>query len=86
MEDQENEFNQIIKTQLEEHGADDGMNSFMKKIATAAKQTIPDNKAHNRKQDCDPELLRLIIIRKEVVMRENCDNTKETTNIIKKHR
>ena len=54
MEDQDNEFNQIIKTQLEEHDTDYNMNNFMKKIATAAEQTIPDNKAHNRKQDCDP--------------------------------
>ena len=54
------------------------MNHFMKKIATAAEQTIPDNKVHNRKQDCDPEILRLIKIRKEAVMRGNDDNIKET--------
>ena len=70
MEDQDNEFNQIIKTQLEEHDTDDNMNSFMKKIATAAEQTIPDNSAHNRKQDCDTELLRLINLRREKVMRK----------------
>ena len=51
MEDQENEFKQIIKTQQEDHDTDDDMNKFMKKIAAAAEQTIPDNKIHNRKQD-----------------------------------
>ena len=61
MEDQENEFNQTINAQLEEHDTDDDMNNVMKEIVTAAGQTIPDNKAHNRKQDCDPEIFRLII-------------------------
>ena len=51
----------------------------MKKIATAAEQTIPDNKAQSRQQDCDPEILRLINIRKEVVMRGNYDNIKDIT-------
>ena len=31
MEDQKNEFNQIIETQQEEHGTDDDMNDFMRK-------------------------------------------------------
>ena len=84
MEDQENEFNQIIKTQLEEHDTDDNMNNFMNKIATAAEQTIPDNKTPNRKQDCDPEILRLINIRKEVVMTGNEENIKEISKVIKK--
>ena len=71
-------------TQREEHDTDDDMNNFMKKVATAAEQTIPDNNAHNRKQDCGPEILRLINICEEVVVRGNDDNTKEATNKINK--
>ena len=57
----------------------------MKKIATAAEQTKPDNRVPNRKQDCDPEILRLIKIRKKVAMRGNDDNIKEVTkNHLKK--
>ena len=85
-EDQDNEFNQTIKSQQEEHNSDDDMHNFMNKIATAAEQTIPDNKVHNRKQDCDPEILRLIKIRKDVVRRGNGDNIKEITKIINKNR
>ena len=57
----------------------------MNKVATAAEQTIPDNKVHNRKQDCDPEILRPLQIRKEAVMRGSGDHTKEITKIITKH-
>ena len=75
-EDQENELNQIIKSQQEEQNSYD-INSFMKEIATAAEQTIPDSNVHNRKQDCDPEILRCIKIRKDVAKRRNDDNIKE---------
>ena len=80
-EDQEKGFNQIVKSQ-QQHDLDDDMNNSMKKIATAAEQTIPDNKVHNGKQDCDPEVFRVLKICKEVVMRGNDDNIKETTKII----
>ena len=40
-------------------------------------------KVQNRKQDCEPEILRLIKIRKEVVIEGNNDNIKEITTIIK---
>ena len=83
MEDQENEFNQIIKTQLEEHDTDYNMNNFMKK-----KQQQPNKQylitKHIIENRTDPEILRLINIRKEVVMRRNDDNTKEITKTIKK--
>ena len=75
-EDLRNEFNQIIKSQQEEHDSDDDMDKFMKNIATAAEQTIPDNKVPDRKQDCDPEILSRIRIRKEAVMRGSDDNIK----------
>ena len=60
------------------------MNSFMKRIAIATEHTMPDNKGYNRKQSCDPETLRFIKIRKDVVMRGNDGNVKEIPQITKK--
>ena len=82
--DQENDLNLIIKSQQEEHDLEDDMKHFMKNIAIAAEHAMPDNKGHNRKQYCDPEILRFIKNRKEVVMRGSDDNIKEITKIIKK--
>ena len=82
-EDQESEFNLIIKSQQGEHDSDDDMNNFMKRIAIAAEHTMPDNKGYNTKQDCDPEILRFIKNWKDV-MRGNDDNIKQNTKIIKK--
>ena len=46
----------------------------MKCIAIAAEHTMPDNRGTKRKQDCDPEIQRLIKIRKDITMRGNGDN------------
>ena len=56
----------------------------MKSIAIAAERTMPDNRGTKRKQDCDPEIQRLIKIRKGITMRRNDDNIKEITTLIKK--
>ena len=52
-EDHETEFNNIIKTQQGEHEreSEGDMHKFMKSIAVAAEQTMPDNRGVKRKQD-----------------------------------
>ena len=61
------------------------MKAFMTSIAIAAEQVLPDTLERRRKQDCDPELQRLINIRKEIVKRGDDDeHVKDITKIIKK--
>ena len=79
-EDQEHEFNYILKSQQGGHDSEDAVNNFMKSRAIAAEHTMPDNQGYNRKQECDPEIFRPINVRKDIIMRGDDDNIKEITN------